>query len=160
MSTTAPATTPAPLRFEKLADVLAEMDRLVAAERDGRLFTTGQWELGQCLNHLSVWVKYSFEGAPVKPNFVVRLVAKLVKNRVLNKGMPRGMKMPGVKGGTLGYELMPTPAGVEQMRTWFAKLDRECPTVPNPLFGMMTHEQWKKLHLRHAELHFGFYQVK
>jgi hypothetical protein len=28
--------------------------------------------------------------------------------------------------------------------------------MPNPVFGAMTPEDWKRLHLRHAELHLSF----
>jgi hypothetical protein len=37
------------------------------------------------------------------------------------------------------------PARVDAQRT--------SPTIGNPAFGKLTHEQWVQLNLRHAELH-------
>ena len=48
-----------PLRFESIDQVLAEVDRLVEAERAGQLKRLGNWTLGQVLGHLAVWAEYS-----------------------------------------------------------------------------------------------------
>ena len=31
--------------------------------------------------------------------------------------------------------------------------------MPNPVFGVMTHEQWQALHVNHARLHLSFMLV-
>jgi hypothetical protein len=39
------------LRFASIDDALIEAERLVAAEREGRLDCVGNWKLGQALGH-------------------------------------------------------------------------------------------------------------
>lgn len=46
------------LRFESLDQVIADVDRLVEAERAGRLTRLGNWTLGQTLGHLAAWAEY------------------------------------------------------------------------------------------------------
>ena len=36
------------------------------------------------------------------------------------------------------------------------RLDARPPDAPNPIFGRLTHDEWKAINLRHAELHMGF----
>jgi len=45
-----------PLRFETIDQMMAEVDRLVEAERAGRIKRLGNWT--QILGHLSAWAFY------------------------------------------------------------------------------------------------------
>ena len=47
-----------PLHFETIGEVLAEVNRLADAEREGRLKRLGHWTLGQTLGHLAGWAEY------------------------------------------------------------------------------------------------------
>ena len=70
--------------------------------------------------------------------------------------MLTGAKIGKVPGGTLGMEEidpLSEPNGCEKHST---QLKSECPKQVNPLFGNLSHEQWIKLNLRHAELHLSF----
>src|SRR5438105_1697591 len=60
-----------PLRFESIDQVMAEVDRLVEAERAGRLGRLGNWTLGQTLGHLATWTEYAYTGAPLKAPFFI-----------------------------------------------------------------------------------------
>jgi hypothetical protein len=82
-----------------------------------------------------------------------------MKNRFLNKGLPAGAQIRGVPGGTFGTDRMPTDEALAQLHSAFERLAREVPTEPNIIFGPMTHEQFIKLNLRHAELHLSFFSV-
>jgi hypothetical protein len=147
------------LRFNTIDDVHREVQSLLDADRAGGLSTTGQWSLGTSLGHLATWIEYSYrpEGAPVSPPWILRFFAKLMKSRFLNKPMPAGMRMGKLPAGTLGVDEMSTAEGAARFLPLLDRLSREAPTAKNPLFGFMTHEEWKKLHLRHAELHLGFF---
>ena len=149
------------LRFERVDDALTEADRLVAAERDGRLTRRGAWTLGQALGHLATWASYPFEGYPdsVRPPAPVRIVLRLLRNRFVTRGMPAGVKMRNVPGGTLGLEVLPAEEGLRRFRAALERLRQSAPTMPNPIFGPLTHEQWIQLNLRHAELHLSFFEA-
>jgi EAL domain-containing protein (putative c-di-GMP-specific phosphodiesterase class I) len=84
------------LRFQSVAEALAEAEQLAQAEADGRLKSLGNWTLGQALGHLATWANFANDGYPqiVVPPAPIRLMARLFKNHVLTKGMK-----PGVNGG-------------------------------------------------------------
>ena len=65
------------LRFESIDQMTAEVDRLVEAERAGRLRRVGNWTLGQTLGHLATWTEYAYTGAPLKPPFFIRWITAL-----------------------------------------------------------------------------------
>jgi hypothetical protein len=145
------------LQFETTDQALAEADRLVEAERAGRLHRLGNWTLGQTLGHLAAWAEYSYTGAPLKPPFFIRWILRLQKQKILYKPMQPGIQIRGVEGGTLSTEPMPVDEAQTRLRRALERLKTEAPTVPNTIFGPLTHEEWIALNLRHAELHLGYF---
>ena len=145
------------LRFETVDDALVEAARLVAAEREGRLGRAGNWSLGRTLGHLATWANFAFEGYPpeVGAPLPVRVIARALRGRVLNKGMMAGVKIGRLPEGTVGLEEMPADVGLERFTAALRRLAASPPTAENPVFGKLTHEQWIQLNLRHAELHLG-----
>jgi hypothetical protein len=145
------------LRFTSFDEVLAEVERLAAAERDGRLRRAGNWPLGQSLGHLATWAAFALDGYPpeVRAPLPIRLILRVMRNRILTKGMMPGVKVGRVPGGTLGLEPVDTETGLGRLRDVYARLRTTPPTIPNPAFGPLTHDQWIQLNLRHAELHLG-----
>lgn len=155
-----PETTPGrrTLRFATLDDALNEAERLAAAEREGRLERVGQWTLGQTLGHLAAWIDYGFEGFPAaaRPALPLRLLLRLMRNRVLSSPMPSGIRLGNVPGGTVGIDPLDTDEGLRRYRAAVARLKASGPTHPSPVFGALTQEQAIQLNLRHAELHLSF----
>ncbi len=150
------------LHFETIDDCFAELGKIEAAEREGKLKTLGNWTAGQNLSHLAAWIEYGWDGYPMsKPPLPVRLVMKLMLGRILKKGMDPGVKIPGIEGGTLGADDMETLAAVDRFRTALNRLKSgEAAVHDSPAFGEMSHEKRVKLNLRHAELHLGFLDVE
>lgn len=144
------------LRLETIAQALAEADRIAAAERAGRLKRLGNWTPGQVFGHLATWVAFAFDGTPLKPPWIIKVILKMQKNRLLKRGLPAGAKIPDVPGGTLGTEPMSLDEGLARYKSAMQRIDREAPTKPNVIFGRLTHEEWKQLQLRHSELHLSF----
>jgi hypothetical protein len=144
------------LGFRTLDDLEAELSRIEAAERSGDLRTLGNWTPGQIFGHLATWVGFTYEGNPLRPPLLIRMVLRGRKGRYIGEGMPAGVRIPRVPGGTLGTDPLPFDEGLVRYRTRLEQLRREPPTRPNVIFGAMTHEEWIGLHLRHAELHLGF----
>lgn len=145
-----------PLRFDTPQQMWADIDRLAAADRLGTLRRSGNWTLGQNLGHLAAFVDYAYDGFPGRPPWIIRVILKPMKNKYIRKGLPSGVKIPGTAGGTWAIEAIPLEDGLERMRKAWDRLLKVAPSDPHPLFGKITHEEWKQLHLRHAELHLSF----
>src|SRR5690349_4371772 len=92
------------VRFSAPAEMHADVGRLVEAERARRLRQLGNWSLGQTLGHLATWATFAHEGTPLKPPFFVKWIMKGKKRKYLEEGLPRGVRIPKVEGGTLGVE--------------------------------------------------------
>jgi hypothetical protein len=145
------------LRFETLDQVRAEVDRLVEAERAGRLRHLGNWTLGQALGHLAAWAEYAYTGAPLKVPFFIRWILRLRKQSFLHGPMRAGVRIPGVQGGTLATDPLPVDEARDRYRRALGRLEAEPPTAPNPAFGLLSQEEQIALTLRHADLHLGFF---
>ena len=150
------------LHYESIDDVLREVDRIVAAERAGKLRHTGNWTPGQILGHLAAWIEYGYEGYPpgANPPWPVKVIAKLLKKTILYKPMRPGMKLgPRTPGGTFGMDEMSTEEAARRLRAALARLQRREPVIHHsPALGPLTDDERIALALRHAELHLGFLQ--
>jgi hypothetical protein len=144
------------LRFESIDELMADVNRLAEAERQGRLRRLGNWTLGQTLGHLARWAEFSYIGAPLKVPFYITWIVRLRKRKCLYKPMRPGVRIPGVTGGTLATAPVPLEDGLARMRRLMERLKFEAPTKPQVIFGRLSHDEWIALHLRHAELHLGF----
>lgn len=146
------------VRYDSLAQLEADVEKLAAADRSGRLKRLGNWSLGQVLGHLATWSDFAFTGYPaaVDPPWFVRLFCRLRKNAILEHGMGPGMRLPNIEGGTLGIEPLTLDEGLARFRSSVQRLRNQAPTHPSPLFGELSHEEWIKIKLRHAEIHLSF----
>ena len=106
------------LRFSSIDEALGEAERLVAAEREGRLACVGNWKLGQALGHLATWANFAQDGYPpeVRAPLPVRMILRLMRGTVLNKGMMPGVRVGKIPGGTLGLEPMDADEGMRRFR--------------------------------------------
>lgn len=145
--------------FATPADMRADLEVLERAASAGTLRASGNWTAGQILSHLAAFIGFAYEGYPPElsnpPWFIVAFL-RLRKRAMLTKGLPAGVKIPGIKGGTVGAAEAPLPAALARLRRALDRLERTAPSAPNPVFGPLTHNEWIALHLRHAELHLGF----
>ena len=71
--------------------------------------------------------------------------------------MMPGMRIGKLPGGTVGLDVLPAEEGLSRYRAAMERLRSTAPTIPNPVFGPLTHDQWIQLNLRHSELHLGFH---
>lgn len=147
------------LRFDSLETALADAAMLAEAEQRGSLRSTGNWTLGQALGHLAYWARAPFEGYPdvnTAP-WYIRVIARPFKGYLLNGKLPAGTRIPKAPEGTYGIDLMETEEGLSRLREAFGRLSKESPSVPNVVFGKMSHNEWIQFNLRHAELHLSFF---
>jgi hypothetical protein len=147
------------LHFNSIEEVLADVDRILAAESAGTLRRTGNWTVGQTLGHLAAWINYGWDGYPpeANPPWLVKVIIRMFKKRLLSKPMQSGMKLGRIPGGTLGIEPMSSDEGARRLRDGLRRLQRrEEPRFHSPALGAMTADERLALNLRHAELHLGF----
>jgi hypothetical protein len=146
------------LRFNSIDDCCAEVRRVLAANENGTLATCGNWTPGQNMAHVASWIEYGFTGYPISPPpFFIRWLIRMQLKSILKGPMPRGVKIPRVKGGTTGMDDMPTPAAGQRLLAALERLQaREEAKFDSPAFGPMSYENRIKLNLRHAELHLGY----
>lgn len=150
------------LRFDALEQAVAHAQRLADADRAGRLEQLGNWTLGQAMGHLAWWANSPFDGFPpeVNPPLPIRVIGRIIRGPFLAMSMRAGVKIPGAPGGTYGQEPMSTDAGLDALQRAFARTLAACPSHPSPLLGHLSHEQWKRLHCRHSELHLSFFRER
>lgn len=149
-----------PLSFHCTGCLKDELARIDAAHRAGSLRQTGNWTPGENLDHVANMWEFSFDGFPPEARvpIFIRVIARLMKGRMTSgKTLPAGFQIP--KGGDY---MRPRAGcafdqGMSRLQLVLDRLDRgERMTVASPAFGPLTHDEWMRLHLAHAQLHLGF----
>jgi hypothetical protein len=140
------------LRFETMDEIGADVEQLAR----GPVRNLGNWTPGQVLKHLALAMTYSIDGFPTRAPFPLRIVGKLVKKRVLIKGMSPGFQL---KKDT-ARALVPAPTdwqeGLAAFQAALKRLQTETKRAPHGFFGSLTNDEYARLHCRHAELHLSF----
>lgn len=146
------------LRFDCVADCISEVNRILAADETGDLHALGNWSPGQIMWHVASWIEYAYEGFPIgRPPFFIRWILRLRLKKMLQNGMPGGVRIPGAPGGTFGMDDVKTAEAAERLLNALRRLESpEEAGFDSPAFGPMSHDDRIRLNLRHAELHLGF----
>lgn len=150
------------VRFESLAELRADVERLREAAAAGSVQPMGNWSLGQASQHLARFMVCSIDGFDKAPFFLrpMGMMLQLFQGqKVLNQPPPPGFKIPSTLAFFPDAEVDDAAGSAELL----AVIDRllsgtEC-VHPSPLLGKLSPQQWTKLHLRHAELHLSFFKV-
>lgn len=148
------------LRFETLDDVLADAEAVVAAEKRATLKQLGNWTPGRALAHLAAWANYPYDGYPPtlgRPSWFIRWILGLKKHSYIHHGLPAGVRIPKVEGGTVGADEVSGKEGLKRLQTALERMKNAPPTTPNLIFGSLSHREWMALQCRHAELHLSFF---
>lgn len=150
------------LSFASLDAVVADVENLVQAEEAGRLGALGNWTIGQACGHISTWIDFALDGYPpeVKAPWIVKLLVRPLKGKLLSGKMPAGVRITKFPEGTLGTQRLAPREGLERLRKSCSRLKVEAPRNLNPIFGALTHEEWIKMNVGHANLHLSFFVVK
>ncbi len=81
----------------------------------------------------------------------------ILKKGYLEKGLPRGVKIPRVPTGTVGQDDADVETSSERLKKAFRRLENgDVADFDSPGFGKMSHTDRIRLNLRHAELHLGY----
>ncbi len=153
MSETAQAGRRQRLRFESLDEIVDHARRL-SAQPTRQL---GNWSLGQVCQHLGIAMRECTSADrlfPVPLRF--RILGRLVRGRVLKRGLPRGFQLPPEGAAVLVPPPVTAEEGLATLEQGLAALRSTTKRVPHPVFGALDVEQWNMFHLRHGELHLSF----
>ncbi|MBS0206881.1 MAG: DUF1569 domain-containing protein [Planctomycetes bacterium] len=141
------------LKFSGLDDVLHDAEQV--ALQPGK--TVGNWSVAQILEHLSKSIQAGFEGPEVRaPWFVRWIIAPMIRERMLSRGMPAGFALPKKMNHFMPGTDADVQHSLQNLRTWINRLKSDSPTVGHLAFGKLSHADWIRLHTRHGELHLSF----
>jgi hypothetical protein len=151
------------LSFHCAGCLKEDLAKIEAAETAGTLRVTGNWTAGEILDHVAKTIEFSIDGFPssVRVAWPVRVIARLMKGRVTSgRTLPAGFKLPKESAAFLPAPGTSTRDGLARMRRVLDRIDggARC-THASPAFGAMSHDEWMRLHLGHAQLHLGFVQL-
>jgi hypothetical protein len=147
------------LHFTSIDDITTDAGKLAQAERNQKLRQLGNWTLGQACGHLAAWIDYGFDGTPAKFSWIVRMLARGRRKKYLLEPMNPGGRLPRVPGGTLATDPLTTEDGLNRLKRACARLKASTPTRKHFIFGPLKPDEWKNIHLRHAELHLSFFRA-
>jgi hypothetical protein len=141
------------LAFASFDDILADAEQLVASPHTK---TLGNWPLDRLLMHLATAMERSIDGIRFAVPWYIRVVGFFIKGRVLNRAMPAGFRLPSDTEPKAYPAAVSPEAALARLRNSVARTQREKMNSRHPVFGALTHEEWTRFHLRHAELHLSF----
>jgi hypothetical protein len=138
--------------YPSFAELLADADRLSS----GPVKALGNWSAGQIYQHLTTAFNGSIDGFTMTFPWYLRLMAKLFKKKLLSMPMPPGFKLPAGASEAMVPPETSTEAGLAELHSAVARLEREDRRTTHPMFGDITREEWDRIHLKHASLHMSF----
>ena len=148
------------LSFHCTGCLKEDLAKIEAVHRAGTLRATGNWTPGENFDHIAIMWEFALDGSPpeAKVPFIIRMIAPLMKRSMTSgKTLPAGFKIPQSASYMSPRPQCSFEAGLARLRKVLDRLDRgEQMTHASPAFGRMTHDEWMRLHLGHAQLHLGF----
>ncbi len=141
------------LRFNTLDEALADARCLA----DSNIKAHGQWTPGQVVGHVARAINGSIDGVAFRAPLPLRIVGRVIRNIPLNKGLPTGVKIPAhARAKAIPEPDLPIEQAVQQLADAIERTRHETMSQSHPVFGRLSHEQWRLFHCRHAENHFSY----
>lgn len=142
------------LQFDSLEAVLADAEALAA----GPHRVSGNHSLAEILWHVAYFMDKPVTGFGFRAPLTMRMFGKVIRVMGMDRPVPAGIRPPRE------VEARFWPAGPVSPDEALAYLRRSVEAAkvpgamrhPSPLLGRISHEQWKTVNLRHAELHLSF----
>ena len=142
------------LSFDRLDQIMPEVDRLLAGHT-----TAGSWTFGQMLYHLATAVRLTTLGSrrpPEEPGSQAARTAEVYRKRFFQSGrFPEGAEAP------IPILIPPADADeraeAESLRSALLRFERsEGPFPAHPMLGPLTKDEWAAFHRIHSAHHLGF----
>jgi hypothetical protein len=150
-----------PVHLPTIDDLVAEVDRVIAAASAGKVRPLGNWSPAQVLWHIGRLIELSFDGFPFRyrrgPEWITRLFRLLAWRRLIALAFRPGFKNPPEAAGLEPDPSVSLDAAAAYLAHQVARIrNGERMTQECSIEGPYTHQQWVYIHLRHAELHLSF----
>ncbi|QDU35325.1 hypothetical protein KS4_34060 [Poriferisphaera corsica] len=146
------------LRFAEVNDAAREAEQLLASGYT----EIGEWSLAENCAHLRKTFEYSVDGFPVKLPLWMRIIIKIAisKKKVFREGFKPGIKLSGRFAALLPGENLNDAEEVAKLKKAITRFQQSNTSMPSPVLGTMSFEDWKILHCRHCEHHLGMLRPK
>ncbi len=136
--------------FSSMKDILNDVSYLDSGDPPR---VTGNWTPAQIVQHVGMLIAFSIDGFPGRAPLPFAILGRLIKKKAMARP---------VRPGLPTFEFMKPDdhvswdEAVDILGRTIARLDGERMTAKSPMFGRLSHEEWVRLHCRHAEMHFSF----
>ena len=140
------------LRFETLDEMLDDARDVVRRPH----VTVGNWTDGQILDHLARTMNCGFDGFGFQAPLWIRLMIKPFRNGLLVKPMKSGYRLPNDAVNLQPEADVSSEDALSRFERSVERLKAEDPQQLHPFIGRLTPEEYRRLNLRHGELHLSF----
>ncbi|MCF6132928.1 DUF1569 domain-containing protein [Flavobacterium wongokense] len=118
----------------------------------------GQWgkmTVDQMLSHCQAPMDFAFGKTPMKANFLMQLLGKMIKGKMLkSKEFKKNSPTAPAFIRTEKYDFEDTKNGLIERINYFSDLGQGAiKTTKHPFFGEMTYDEWSQLHTMHLDHH-------
>jgi Protein of unknown function (DUF1569) len=115
----------------------------------------GKMTVDQMLSHCQAPMDFAFGKTPMKANFIMRLLGKMIKGKMLkSKEFKKNSPTAPAFIRTEKYDFDQTKQGLIERINVFSELGpKAIKTTNHPFFGEMTYEEWSQLHTMHLDHH-------
>lgn len=118
----------------------------------------GQWgkmTVDQMLSHCQAPIDFAFGNLPVRVNFLMSLLGKMIKGKMLQssefkKNSPTAPAF--IRRGSYDFEQNKKDL-IEKISVFSEKGKDAIKTTRHPFFGEMTYDEWSQLHTMHLDHH-------
>jgi hypothetical protein len=139
------------LTFKTYSEIAKEIESLAK----GGYSKGGKWSLGQVCRHLSFYYSGSLDGFPKMLPWILRVTL----GRMMLKSALSGAKTKpgGPTNPASVYEEAGDKEAAAEAVALLARLDKNPARMhPSALYGDLTNEEWRILHMRHSAHHLSF----
>ena len=115
----------------------------------------GKMTVDQMLSHCQAPIDVAFGTLPLKANFVMQMLGKMLKSKILKspefkKNSPTAPSFVRTKN----YNFQKTREElIEKVKKFASEEHSSIKNKTHPFFGKMTYEEWDRLHYMHLDHH-------
>ncbi|MGV3697397.1 DUF1569 domain-containing protein [Flavobacterium sp.] len=115
----------------------------------------GKMTVDQMLSHCQAPIDFAFGSTPMKANFIMRLLGRMVKSKMLKSNEFRKNSPTAPQFiRTERYDFEEVKNGLIERINRFSELgEKAVKTTKHPFFGEMTYDEWSQLHTMHLDHH-------
>ena len=121
----------------------------------------GKMSVDQMLSHCVAPIDLAFGDLPLKANFIMQLLGKMLKSKILKS--PEFKKNSPTAPSfirTESYDFDETRNElIEKVKRFSAEGQNAIKNQTHPFFGKMTYDEWDKLHFMHLDHHLNQFGV-